>query len=246
MNKIVSPISVNPDDEVGSFELPVPTQCPVCSVAYLGEPLSSYYVKVDDFSRSSEDVYALYFCPHCESIFFVQYQILDDYFAPMYGSPCVIQRIFPTPSSKTVFPEHIKKISPKFVEIYHQSEKAENDGLTEICGMGYRKALEFLVKDFAIHTHPDKSSEIESPKLMLSQCIKTYIDSQKIKTMAEASAWIGNDETHYTRKHENYDVQDLKRFINTAVAFIEYELNFSEASEFLNPEKSRKDDSTPK
>lgn len=246
MNKLFTPTPVNPDIAIENFELPIPTQCPVCSVAYLSEPLVSYYVNSKNFYRDSENVYAIFFCPHCESLFFVQYQILGNVFVPMHGVSGFIEQIFPSPSSKTVFPDDIKAVSPKFVEIYNQSEKAENDGLTEICGIGYRKALEFLVKDFAIHTHPDKSSEIESPKLMLGQCIKTYIDSQKIKTMAEASAWIGNDETHYTRKHEDYDLQDLKRFIKTTAAFIEYELNFYEASKFLNPEQSQKSDSTPK
>lgn len=78
---------------------------------------------------------------------------------------------------KTQFSQRIISLSSNFVKLYRQSERAELDGLDEICGMGYRKALEFLVKDFAIHEHPDNTKEII--KLPLSQCITDYIDSEK-------------------------------------------------------------------
>ena len=68
----------------------------------------------------------------------------------------------------------------------------------------------------------------------LGNCINDFIDNEKIKTLAKASAWLGNDETHYTRKHQNYNVQDLKRFIKATVAYIECELSFTEAFDFLN------------
>lgn len=74
--------------------------------------------------------------------------------------------------------------------------------------MGYRKSLEFLIKDYAIAFHPDKETDIV--KSQLSPCINEYIDNKRIKSLATASAWIGNDETHYTRKHEDYNVEHLK------------------------------------
>ncbi len=40
------------------------------------------------------------------------------------------------------------------------------------------------------------------------------------KTLATQSAWIGNDETHYIRKQEDRDVQDIKSFIQAIVYFI--------------------------
>lgn len=239
MNKVITAISINSDMEDEDFSIELPSQCPHCSIAYSNLPLVAYYVDREDFMLNREIIiYTVYFCPHCELFFSVAYTVSMRSLSPNNYLKGYAIHTYPTPTSKLDFPSRLKALSPKFVEIYHQSEKAENDGLTEICGMGYRKALEFLVKDFAIYTRPDKRSEIESPKLMLNQCISDYIDSEKIKTMARASSWIGNDETHYTRKHEDYDIQDLKRFINTTAAFIEYELNFKEASNFLNPEQS--------
>jgi hypothetical protein len=159
----------------------------------------------------------MFFCPSCESAFFVSYRVTDDY--SNYSKTCgTIIAQYPNPSTTTPFSEEISILSPKFVEIYHQSEIAESTNLTEICGIGYRKALEFLVKDFAIHEHPEDKEIIE--KKLLSQCIKNYIDDDRIKTLAERSAWIGNDEAHYVRKQEDRDVSDLKNFIKAIVYFI--------------------------
>ena len=40
----------------------------------------------------------------------------------------------------------------------------------------------------------EKSEEIKSTWMM--KCLKDYIDNDKIKTLAEKSEWIGNDEAH--------------------------------------------------
>ena len=47
--------------------------------------------------------------------------------------------------------------------------------------------------------------------------------------MAERSVWIGNDETHYVRKHEDLDVSDMKRFIIAMVRYVDAELAFEDA-----------------
>ena len=58
----------------------------------------------------------------------------------------------------------------------------------------------------------------------LSACINTYIDQVKIKNLATKTVWIGNDETHYVRKHTDRDIEDLKRFIQATVYYISMEL----------------------
>ncbi len=119
-----------------------------------------------------------------------------------------------------------------FVKIYNQAEISENSGCLEICGLGYRKALEFLVKDYAIKFNPDDEESIK--KQMLSPCINHYIDNPRIKTLATASAWIGNDETHYIRKHDDYDLHHLKTFIAALVSHIDSEFSYLKAVNLLN------------
>ena len=231
MERLISSYSLNSADGSKTFSLPLPNKCPICSVAYANEPIEAYYFQNQrEGYRKNLDVYTMYFCPHCERVFFVQYLAIDN--SPAKYPLAVIAKIYPSPSGLTPFSKSISDVSPKFVEIYHQAEKAENDNLSYICGMGYRRSLEFLIKDYLISIKPNEASAIESA--LLAKCISTYVDNDKIKTLATASAWLGNDESHYARKHQDYDVQDLKRFINTVVAFIEYELNYYEAFNLLS------------
>lgn len=97
---------------------------------------------------------------------------------------------------------------------------AEKNGHKEICGPGYRRALEFLIKDYLISLNPAISEEIK--KLWLGKAIEK-IDSPKIKICAERAAWLGNDETHYVRKWEDKDIDNLKDLIDLAVMWIDSE-----------------------
>jgi len=67
----------------------------------------------------------------------------------------------------------------------------------------------------------------------LSQAIDK-LQSQKIKDLVKASIWLGNDETHYIKKYEDKDINDMKRFIRALAYFISPELTASEAQEFIN------------
>ena len=215
MTTEITAFNLDPNDSsTCDFQIQLPRKCPICSTAHASSPVCSGYLYGH---YGDANLYSMFFCPSCESAFFVSYRVADGY--SNYSKTCgTIIAQYPNPSTATPFSEEISILSPKFVEIYHQSEIAESTNLTEICGIGYRKALEFLVKDFAIHEHPEDKGIIE--KKLLSQCIKNYIDDDRIKTLAERSAWIGNDEAHYVRKQEDRDVSDLKNFIKAIVYFI--------------------------
>ena len=91
----------------------------------------------------------------------------------------------------------------------------------EICGVGFRKALEFLIKDYAKFKNPEESEQIE--RKFLGKRIGDYIDDTRIKTVAKRAVWLGNDETHYVRKWEDKDLSDLKKLIELTVHWIEME-----------------------
>ena len=98
----------------------------------------------------------------------------------------------------------------KFIKTYLQSLEAENNGLDEIAGMGYRKAIEYLVKDWAIKTKPEEKVEIE--KLWLGQVITNYYDGDLKEILARAT-WLGNDQAHYNKLFEDYNISILKELI---------------------------------
>ena len=119
------------------------------------------------------------------------------------------------------FQKNITEISPTFCEIFNQAHLAEENGLNHICGPGYRKALEFLIKDFLIlhkfKSDATKKEEIE--KTFLGPVIQKFIDDERIKQCAKRAVWLGNDETHYVRNWEDKDLKDLKSLILLTVNF---------------------------
>lgn len=122
---------------------------------------------------------------------------------------------------KKDFSDIIEDISINFVLIYNESHFAEQFGKKQICGVGYRKSLEFLIKDYAIKLNPGKEEEIKN--IPLGACIDKYINEEKIKIVAKRAVWLGNDETHYVKKWEDKDLTDLKKLIDLTIHWIDAE-----------------------
>jgi hypothetical protein len=118
----------------------------------------------------------------------------------------------------TTFHEDIEKLSPTFCEIFNQASTAEQDGLSQICGIGFGKSLEFLIKDYSIQLHPHEKQAIE--KIALGKCIQKYMLDDSIREIAELATWLRNDEAHYVRKWTQKDLIDLKNLITLTVTII--------------------------
>lgn len=189
------------------------TECPICKASVMPVHLNSVFrVEKNIVYIESHE-----FCTNCNHSFVVSREV-EMSSSGVIAKIAPIKSVEPKKFKETSFDKHIKDLSPQFVKIYNQASAAEISGLDEIAGLGYRKSLEFLIKDFAIHTHPDKADKIKT--MHLSPCINEFIDSPNIKTLATRSAWIGNDEAHYIRKQEDRDVNDMKAFIQATVYFI--------------------------
>jgi len=127
--------------------------------------------------------------------------------------------VSPFAAQKATFPETVSTLSPTFIEIFNQALEAESKQLEQLVGIGLRKALEFLVKDYAIAENP--GSEVEIRNNLLGNCINQYVTDPNVKECAKRAAWLGNDETHYTRKWEAKDVNDLKLLVRLTVNWID-------------------------
>lgn len=126
--------------------------------------------------------------------------------------------VYPSPPLCEPFEESIQEVSPAFVKIYGQAVAAEYLQFDKLNGMGYRKALEFLVKDYLCSKYPDKQDEIKTR--FLGQCIRDYVDDPRIRDCAEMATWLGNDETHYQRRWVDKDIDDLKMLIQLTLHWI--------------------------
>jgi len=187
-----------------------PEQCPVCLHAV--HPLEAGAFLI---GRSIERVLR---CPRsqCGRVFIARYQHTQNTpNGPLYS----LREQLPLTIVVSQHNEIIKAVSPDFVAIYAEAEKAELSGLKLICGPGYRKALEFLIKDYVIRSHAGKADEIK--RLNLAKCITEYVPDEKVKRVAARGVWLGNDETHYLRKWEEKDVKDPKALIRLTLHWIE-------------------------
>ena len=224
MNRKVKVFPINPDKFDTTYEIEIPKKCPICSTSFGDTPLVSYYWNVESDTTL---ISSMYYCHSCDSAFM----------GVSVGNPqqktATLSNILPnSPFRPTTFSDDICELSSRFVEIYNQSERAEQSKLYEICGMGYRKALEFLVKDYVIHKDPSVADAVSVS--MLSKTIDNYISDDRIKALAKASSWIGNDEVHYVKKHEDYNVDDLKQFIKVIVSHIDNEFTLLRAQDLLD------------
>jgi hypothetical protein len=129
----------------------------------------------------------------------------------------------PNHPTEKVTEDEIKALSPAFVRIWTQAHKAESEGLDEIAGPGYRKALEFLVKDYAISLVTEEDEKTKIKKIPLQSVIKEYLGEDKLHVVSSRAAWLGNDETHYERRWVGKDLRDLKRLIAATEHFIAME-----------------------
>lgn len=137
---------------------------------------------------------------------------------------------------ENTLPAVVNNTFPEFKDIYEQSLEAESQGLNKIAGVGFRKSIEFLIKEYVIHKDPDSSEEVKS-KFLGKVINENLSEFPKIQTLAKAAVWIGNDETHFVRVHDDKDIQDMKEFLTAAALFISAELKVEEALEFTNRPK---------
>lgn len=170
-------------------------------------------------------------CHECGGLYFQSYQLPRGYVD--YNSIDLTEfnpTTYPYYQSICEFTEEIKSLSPQFCKIYEEASSAESENYNEICGMGYRKALEFLLKDYLIHIFPEQRDDIE--KEFLGTAIKRITDT-RIQNLSKRCIWLGNDECHYIRKQEDYNIEDLKMFIKALLTYIESELVYQKAMDMI-------------
>lgn len=193
-----------------------PEICPLCGSTIKPDEL---FFSTFKENNGMEHLAALYLCRHCYRIFTALHSLVLGSGTPKQYT---LDYIGPKKFSARVFEENISKLSASFVKIYNQAKEAETLGLDEIAGIGYRKSLEFLIKDYLIHTAPDDADKIKG--MELGNCIANKLSNEKLKAVASRCAWLGNDMTHYVQHFEDRDIKDMKNFIDAVVYWVSMEL----------------------
>lgn len=195
--------------------------CPYCHTHVKPEYIKSYFLSNDTYYEVFQSIYR---CPRndCRRIFVAAYS-KDLGSLGSRDNDHHLRGIIPYIPEDIEFPENIEKISPSYCKIFKQAKDAEGYGLNDICGMGYRKALEFLIKDYII-SRADKLGITDIDKLKelkLAKCISDYVDDTRTKEIAKRAAWLGNDETHYNKRWIDKDLNDLKILLKLLINYID-------------------------
>jgi len=192
--------------------------CPICHKGIEPIILSNNLIGL-----KSDILQRLFMCPRnqCGRIFLANY----------YGHPngvYSLKNLEPRQHEEPPLPDLLKENFSDFCEIYKQAIIADEMNLKEITGMGLRKSLEFLIKDFVIKKlkNDNAGEEIinEVKKSFLGTCIEKYISDETIKRRAKRAVWLGNDETHFFKKWPEKDITDLKNLIEITISSIETQL----------------------
>lgn len=199
-------------------------KCPCCGIATSPTFLEGFTIPHADLPHTIYAYIALY-CTSCHSIYTARY------ISNRGVSNLQLDSVFPKVAKEISFSDNINELSPTFVSLYNQASVAEtNVEIYGLAGIGYRKSLEYLIKDYLIKMkHQDKDTII---KMDLGNCVNKLDD--RMKTISKASIWLGNDETHYFRKNPEYDIEDLKSFINAVINYIELDFAIDKASNLVN------------
>jgi hypothetical protein len=198
------------------YAVEVPDECPVCH-----RHSEVKFVCADRINEGSG----------VEAIFRCGFQACTVFFLCFYG---------PVPSEKLIavrplkppearFSELISHLSPEFICIYAEAAEVKHLGLRQVAGPGYRKAFEFLIKDYAkslvtadFANREEKLKQIE--KAFSGTVVNDSIPDGRIQAVATRCLWLGNDETHYLRTWTEHDLEDLVTLIELTIQWIEIDI----------------------
>ncbi len=135
-------------------DVDVPEHCSTCGYLVVLNQVDSIHNPL----KKPEEFQVVFKCPNqqCKSFVIAWYHGGD-------LQHLTLTKIEPPNLTSAPFPKGISDISPDFVSIYAEAHEANERGLKQIAGPGFRKAFEFLIKDYAKSTStPDKHQSIEN------------------------------------------------------------------------------------
>ena len=215
-----------------TLEVNSPDECPSCHYGIdLSEKSYINYHDIYSDEQKQFNIISVHICPHCHRGFVIEHHMNVGKNSIKEKS----QSVYPTTMPNLQIDEDIRRISPEFYEIYNQCLIAKNDGLTQIYGMGFRKALEKLVKDYSIHIHPEDEEWIKTDReATLHKCIEKYFRNSDAKTALMACKWLGNNETHYENCNDEQDLQLFEDLIEDTLYYIHREIRHKKAEHIDN------------
>lgn len=211
-------VAVNFGSEIGNIDsIELPNKCPHC------KRLTTFSYMQINYNKFAKRVESLIKCTYgnCQGFIICHYQLKGNLGKLSHTEPPLFEEIG--------LPEFANEISSNFVSIFKEANEAKSRGLNQISGPGFRKACEFLIKDYAksliTETDPTEKAkkEEEIEKKLVGNVIKDFISDSRVQKVAKRTFWLGNDETHYLRKWTDKDIDDLVTLVKLTLDWIEIE-----------------------
>lgn len=186
-----------------------PKICPYCGTGTDAIIVDKYVL---DNGNHSSILAATCKCTACGNIFFFACyrDNADEIAAPIALYP---------PEQKHFQDEKIKKVSPRFCDLYNQVLRAESSGDLDLAAAGCRIALEVLVKDYAINVLGKTKDDV--CKKSLFTAIAEYLQAPDLVKTADVVRILGNDRIHYEQKYPSFDYEILKKYMNIFLYLVE-------------------------
>lgn len=186
-----------------------PDECPNCH-----KSIESIY-RGNIFVEDESMFYVCFICSSCRKTFLARYYYSDNSYLTYPN------KVLGGTKKHKEHSAEIIELSSEFVSIYDEALTAEHEGLETLSAMGYRLALEHLIKAYCIRLHPNEKQAINENSL--STCIKKHLPDD-IKELLEKTSWLGNDYAHVVNKHENITFKEYKELVDICILEIEKEI----------------------
>lgn len=194
------------------FTMKKPMLCPICSAFVDGSRLDS---KLFSGIGDSNMGFVKYRCPHCSKAYIVAYEYDTE------AKTTTFRGFFPT-ATEVLESKLLIDLSPGFENYFNQAMRAEKAGDLELAAIGFRTALECLVKDYAITELQKDRNEVIQKKLF--GAISEYLGERDLIAAADVVRILGNDYTHYERKYPQHDYELLKSYLQIFMKLVETKL----------------------
>ena len=194
------------------FTLKKPMLCPICG-AFVDSTKSDAkaFSEVGDTNMG----FVKYRCTHCRKAYVVAYEYDTE------AKTTTFRGFFPS-LTEVLESKLLIDLSPGFENYYNQAARAEKVGDLELAAIGFRTALECLVKDYAVkELHKDRNEVIQKK---LFGAISEYLGERDLVATADVVRILGNDYTHYERKYPQHDYEPLKNYLQIFMKLVETKL----------------------
>ena len=186
-----------------------PAICPHCGIHCDAHVID----KVNFDKKDFQFVFLIFQCTACDKIFTATYRVKEQRSEICGITPNVIS---------SYSDELISGISPRFISLYNQALRSKDNKDFDLAAIGYRSAIEVLIKDYAINELNKDENEVSKKKL--HDAISEYLPGSDFMNSADVIRYIGNDYTHYDRKYSDLDFGILDTYMDIFIGLIRTKL----------------------